>query len=49
MDKFWMQLAWLLPKQLVKWAYVRLHVHATTAYPSKVIDDISCFDAMKAW
>lgn len=49
-DKLQMWLAWRLPKWLVKWAAVRLMVHATTGeYGSTVVTELTAMDALKRW
>lgn len=49
MDKLWMKLAWMLPKPVAKWAYIRVWAHATSIHGDKSIDQISYQDAMRAW
>lgn len=45
-EKFWVNLAWLLPKQLVYWATIRLWVNAMHDGPP---DSVSIDQAMKEW
>lgn len=49
-DKFWMWIAWRLPKELVKWATVRLFAHATTGeWSDQVVPDLKAMDALQRW
>ncbi len=49
-DKFWMWLAWLLPRRLVYWASIRLISAATVnQYSNTVVPDLSALDAIKRW
>jgi hypothetical protein len=49
-EKFWMNLAWLLPKELVKWAAVRLIANATTGqFADTVVPELSAMDALQRW
>lgn len=50
MEKLWVWLAWRLPKELVRWASVRLMAHATTTeYAQKEPAEVSILDALRAW
>lgn len=45
-----MKLAWLLPRRVVMWAYVRVGAHATTGrYGNTVVPELSMMDALKRW
>jgi hypothetical protein len=49
-EKFWMKLAWALPRKLVMWSSIRLIAHATTGkYGSTVVPELSAMDAVKRW
>ena len=49
-EKIWMWLAWRLPKELVKWAAIRLMAHATQGpYSNQVVPELSAMDALKRW
>ena len=49
-EKFWMWLAWRLPKQLVYWASIRLMAHATVGpYSSQIVPELTAADALKRW
>jgi hypothetical protein len=49
-ERFYIWLAWHLPKELVKWAAVRLMAHATTGrYSSQVVPDLLALDMLKRW
>lgn len=50
MEKLWIWLAWRLPRDLVKWASIRLIAHATTGeYSSQVVPDLAAMEALKRW
>lgn len=50
MDKLQMHIAWLLPKQLVKWCFVRVTAHATTGkYGDTVVPELTAMDALSRW
>lgn len=50
MDKFWMWLAWRLPRPLVMWASVRLIANATQGeHSTQVVPELSAMDALKRW
>lgn len=45
-----MWLAWLLPKELVKWCAVRLMAHATQGkWSGQVVPELTAIDALKRW
>jgi hypothetical protein len=49
-DKVWMWLAWKLPRELVKWAAVRLMAHGTQgAYETTVVPELTCIEALNRW
>ena len=49
-DRFWMRLAWLLPKRLAYWATIRLHGHATTGrWSHQVVPDLTFTEALTRW
>ena len=49
-ERFWMWLAWRLPKQLVMWCCVRVGAHATTGkYSNTVVPELTVVDALKRW
>lgn len=50
MERFWMWLAWRLPRRLVYWAYIRVAAEATTeAFPDRTPFEVSLMDGLKAW
>lgn len=50
MDKFWMKLAYLLPRNLVMWCAIRIGDHATTGrYSTQIVPDLRFMDAIKRW
>ena len=49
-ERFWMWVAWHMPKVLVKWCYVRVGAHATMGeYGKTVVPEITMMDALKRW
>ena len=49
-EKCWMKIAWMLPRSLVAWAYIRVVAHATTGqYGSTVVPELGAMDAFKRW
>lgn len=45
-----MKIAWLLPKQIVMWAYVRVGAHATTGeYGSTNPTELGMMEALERW
>lgn len=44
------KIAWLLPKRVVMWAFIRVGAHATTgAYSHTVVPELPMMDALKRW
>ena len=49
-EKLFIKFAWLLPRYLVMWCYVRVVAHATTGdYGSTIVLDLTAVDALKRW
>jgi len=49
-EKLIMKIAWLLPREIVKWCAIRLISNATTGqYSSQVVPELSAMDALKRW
>lgn len=48
MEKFWMWVAWRLPRQLAYWATVRVVAHATTVGHEEV-PELKAMDALRRW
>ena len=49
-ERFWLWLAWKLPKALVHWTSIRLIVNATTGeYGNTEVPDLTAMDALKRW
>jgi len=48
-QKLYEKIAYLLPKGIVYWCYIRMHTHATYQFPLKSPEEVSCFDAMEVW
>lgn len=42
--------AWLLPRRVVMWAFIRVGAHATTGhYANTVVPELSMMDALGRW
>ncbi len=49
-DKFYMWLAWKLPRELIKWSSIRLISYATMGkYGKDHPDDVSVITALNRW
>ena len=49
-EKFWLWFVWLLPKNLIMWATIRLLSHATTGkYGDTIVPELTAMEALKRW
>lgn len=49
-EKFWMFVAWRMPKTLVMWCAVRVGAHATQGeYGDQVVPELKFMDGLKRW
>lgn len=48
-NNFWSELAYMLPKRLVYWCYIRVATNATFVHPSKTPSEINLLEALNAW
>jgi hypothetical protein len=49
-EKLMIKIAWLLPRELVKWCAVRVMSHATVGqYSSQIVTELTVIDALKRW
>ena len=49
-EKVAMEMAWLLPRRVVMWCYVRVAAHATTGmYENTVLPELSMMEALERW
>jgi len=49
-EKILIWLAWHMPKELVKWAAVRLMASATVnEYSDQIVSELTCLDALQRW
>lgn len=49
-DRLARKAAWLLPRRVVEWAYIRVGAHATTGpFEDTVVPDLGMMDALKRW
>lgn len=50
MEKFWMWLAWRLPRPLVYWVTIRMGAHATQGkWSDQVVPDMTFMQALRRW
>jgi len=50
MEKFWIWIAYKLPRNLVKWAAVRLMASATVGkHSSQIVPDLTALEALERW
>lgn len=42
-------LAWILPRRLVKWCYIRVVAHGSGIFLNKEISSITAIDALSSW
>jgi len=50
MEKFWIWLAWKLPRRLVYWTAIRFGVHATMGpYSNQIVPELTFTDALQRW
>jgi hypothetical protein len=50
MEKFWIWIAWRLPRPLVKWCAFRVAAYATTGrYSNTVVPELSMMDMLERW
>ena len=48
-DKIIMWIAWHLPKELVKWCFVRVGANSTYKRPNEEVPKIKMMDALGDW
>lgn len=49
-ERFWMKLAWILPRSLVYFASIRLVAFATMGrYGNTVVPELTAMDAIQRW
>ena len=49
-NKFWMWIAWRLPRMLVYWCAIRVIAHATTGrYGKTIVSELVAMDALQRW
>jgi len=49
-EKFWLWLAWVLPKDLVTQCFARVAAHATCGkWGNQVVPELLAMDALKRW
>jgi len=50
MEKFYMWLAWQLPRELARWGFVRVVSEASTgALSDREMGTITCIEALEQW
>jgi len=49
-EKIFMKIAWMLPHEITKWAFIRVMAHATTGPNShRHPEEVTYSDAYKSW
>lgn len=49
-ERFWRCLAWLLPRRLCYWAFIRIAAEATTTkFRDQEPDNVSIMQALQSW
>lgn len=49
-EKFWIKLAWLVPKPLAYWCAIRLGANTTTGdYSNQIVPELKFIDALERW
>lgn len=49
-EKMQMKIAWLLPKSVAKWAFIRVTAHATQGqYGNTIVPELTAMDALSRW
>jgi hypothetical protein len=49
-EKIYIKIAWLLPRELIKWCAVRMMSAATTGqYSSQIVSELTAIEALKRW
>lgn len=49
-EKVQRKIAWLLPRSIVMWAYIRVVLHATNGkWGNTVVPEVTAMDALKRW
>jgi hypothetical protein len=49
-DRFTMRVAWLLPKRLISWCFVRVVAAATQGkYSDTVVTELPAMEALQRW
>lgn len=50
MEKFWIWLAYRMPRRLAYWCTIRVGAHATTGrYGSQIVPDLHLTQALERW
>jgi len=49
-ERFWIWVAWKLPRPLVYWCAIRVNAYATTGdYGHLIVSELLAMDALKRW
>ena len=44
------KIAWILPKEIIKWAFIKIIVNATTGkYSNQNVPELTTIDALRRW
>lgn len=49
-ERFLMWIAWHMPREIVKWCFIRLAAHATTSeFANRETPTVTCMEALACW
>lgn len=49
-EKFWQRLSWVMPRELVRWCFVRVVAHATMgSFGHTIVPELTAIDALARW
>ena len=50
LEMFTKWIAWLMPRELVRWCFIRVTAHATQGkYSNQIVPKLTAIDALKRW
>lgn len=50
LEKLWITIAWILPRSLVKWCFVRVASSATTGeHADELVSQLTVLEALRRW
>lgn len=49
-ERFWMSIAWALPRKLAYWCALRVWAHGTQGkWSNQIVPELTCAEAIKRW